>query len=103
MLENDIREKLADQCHKQWSDWMEYLFYVCFPEGKFDEETGNWIIPEWAIKRWMRQMNTSYDELSEEEKNSDRIEADKFIKLLKENNYEWTDSLCGKGQIKWPN
>lgn len=84
MWEKNIREKLADQCHNQWSGWMEYLFSKCFSErGQFDRETGNLIIPKWAVERWMRQMKTPYNELTEEEKNSDRIEADKFIKLLK--------------------
>ena len=89
MWENNIREKLSDQCHKQWSNWIEYLFSKCFSEtGQFDKDTGNLVIPGWAVERWTRQLRTPYNKLSEEEKDSDRKEADKFIRLLKENNYE---------------
>ena len=78
-----IREELADLCHKQWGGWMEYLFSKCFAEnGQFDRETGSLVIPEWAVKRWKRQMETTYANLTEEEKESDRKEADRFIALI---------------------
>ncbi len=73
-----LREKLANLCHQQWSGWMKYLFSKC----ELDDDVAT--IPEWATERWQRQLMTPYSELSEEEKNSDRVEADKFIKLLKE-------------------
>ena len=77
------KEKIAELCHKQWSGWMKYLFSKCYPErGQFDINTGNLVIPAWAVKRWKRQMETPYSKLSEEEKNSDRNESEKFIKLL---------------------
>lgn len=77
------RERLSELCHDQWSRWMEYLFSKCFAEvGQFDRKTGNLVVPKWAVERWQRQMKTSYVELSEEEKESDRKEADRFIALL---------------------
>lgn len=69
----DVRERLAALCHDQWSGWMDHLF------GKLD---GSNRIPTWASHRWKTQMTTPYDKLSEEEKDSDRREADKFIALL---------------------
>ena len=84
--EDKLREKLAELCHEQWSQWMEYLYGKCdntisiyATEGKTQA-----IIPKEFTARWYRQMNTSYEGLSEEEKESDRREADKFMKLLKE-------------------
>jgi len=77
------KEKIAELCHKQWSGWMEYLLSKCFPErGQFDKETGNLVIPAWAVNRWKRQMITPHSKLSEEEKNSDRDEAERFLNLL---------------------
>ena len=78
-----MREKLAALSHEQWSGWMEYLFSKC----KFHHD-GSWTIPNWAVARWGRQMKTSYEDLSEEEKESDRKEADKFIILM-------SDTLTG--------
>src|SRR6056297_1021793 len=83
-----MREKLADLCHKQWAGWMEYLFSKCFAEvGQFDKDTGNLVIPKWAVDRWRRQMNTPYTELPENEKESDRKEADKFLAMLSPKSY----------------
>jgi len=73
-----MRKLLAELCHSQWSGWMEYLF----SKGTFNED-GTWTMPAWAVERWMRQMNTPYAELSEEEQESDRKEADKFIAAIK--------------------
>lgn len=69
---DELRENLADYAHRAWSGWMEYLFSKC------DGQT----IPDWAWERWKRQAQTAYVDLSEDEKNSDRVEADKIIAIL---------------------
>ena len=71
-------ERLAELCHEQWSGWMEYMFSKCDGTAL----PGYRVIPEWAEKRWTRQLLTPYAELSEEEKDSDRKEAQRFIDLL---------------------
>jgi hypothetical protein len=81
---DDLREKLADLCHEQWCHWMRYLFSKCESLPEISSLAGI-LMPTWAVERWKRQMNAQYSELSEEEKDSDRKEADKFIKLLVEN------------------
>jgi hypothetical protein len=75
------KDEIADLCHQQWSLWMEHLFDKTFKDldGLYDKENGNLIIPKRFVERWKRQMNTPYSELSEEEKESDRREAEKFI------------------------
>ena len=78
MNKNDLREHLADLCHRQWSGWMEYLFN----EGTFNED-GTWTMPAWAVERWRRQAETDYADLSDAEKDSDRDQADKFLELLR--------------------
>jgi hypothetical protein len=56
---------------------MEYLF----SKGTFNED-GTWTMPEWAVKRWTTQMKTDYKDLSEQEKDSDRSEADGMLKVI---------------------
>lgn len=74
---DELREQLAALAHEQWSDWMRYLFSKC-------EERGDGrLIPPWAVDRWMRQMQTMYADLPEEEKESDRAEADKVLALIR--------------------
>jgi len=73
-----VREELAELVHKQWVGWMAYLFGKC--ETDHD---GALTIPSWAVRRWKRQMGTPYFDLSEEEKESDRKEADKILELFK--------------------
>ncbi len=75
------REKLADLYHKQWSGWMKYLF-----DNIVLNENCDTIIPEELVNRWTRQINTPYNDLPEEEKESDRQEADKFINLMEVQN-----------------
>lgn len=72
-----LREELANLCHEQWAGWMMYLFSKCRTmQGR------SLIIPAEFVDRWQRQMNTPYAELSESEQNSDRTEADKFLKVF---------------------
>ena len=72
------RELFAKLAHKQWSGWMTYLF----SKSQMNSD-GSCTIPQWAVKRWTLQLNTEYANLSHDEKESDRKEADKFILLTK--------------------
>lgn len=73
----ELREKLAQLAHSQWSGWMEYLF----SKGTFNDD-GTWTMPAWAVERWKRQMITPYADLPEPEQESDRKEADKFLEVI---------------------
>jgi hypothetical protein len=73
--------KITDELAQyQWSGWMKYLF----SKGEFNEN-GTWTMPKWAVDRWNKQMNTKYQDLSNEEKESDRIEADKILEIINQN------------------
>jgi hypothetical protein len=67
-------EQGAAVAHEQWSGWMKYLF-----EKSTQNADGTVTIPQWAVGRWTRQMNTPYSELPESEKESDRMEAQKYL------------------------
>ena len=74
------REKLASYVHKQWSGWMEYLFSKC--KIPIHHTQAGLIIPPWAVERWKRQIETPYEELSEQEKESGRKEADGMLEII---------------------
>jgi hypothetical protein len=73
-----MREKIAEVQHDIWSHWMVYLFSVCY-----NSDSGI-IIPHDKVERWKRLMITSYKFLSEGEKESDRDQADKVLRVLGE-------------------
>jgi len=77
LQEQDLREDLSDLSHEIWSDWMKYIFSVCVNEG----ENGSLTIPESYVLHWKRQIRTPYGELTEKEKDGDREQADKILKV----------------------
>lgn len=77
---NDLlREALAAYAHEAWSGWMKYLFSKC----TFGSVMGDAHIPSWLVDRWQRQLQTPYVDLPEEEKESDRAEADKMLEVCR--------------------
>ena len=76
-MSNHFRELLAAYAHDAWSGWMRYLFAKC--ERSLQQQV---VIPDWAVERWTRQMTTPYADLPEEEKQSDRKEADQMLALM---------------------
>ena len=62
-----ILEELSELEHKQWAHWTEYML-----NNLTDED----------IKRWKRQIETPYSELSEKEKDGDREWAEKVLKII---------------------
>lgn len=73
-----IEDKLAGYAHEAWSGWMKYIF-----SKSYKRANGDIVIPKWAVERWIRQSNTKYSELPEEEKKSDLDESDKILKIIK--------------------
>ncbi|HDY66617.1 MAG TPA: hypothetical protein ENH85_02370 [Candidatus Scalindua sp.] len=73
-----IRKQLASYAHKAWSGWMKYMF----EKSKVNDD-GTLTIPEWAVKRWTKQMNTDYENLPEDHKKSDLEEADRILRIIK--------------------
>jgi hypothetical protein len=80
LIEQEIREALAAVAHSQWSGWMRYMFEKCVPVPGKD---GGLYIPKEFVERWTRQMQTPYDDLPENEKESDRTEADMVLAVLR--------------------
>jgi hypothetical protein len=91
--DNNILEDFAELCHEQWSGWMKYLFSKCSKletklhflnakNEKCEKSEEFTVIPTWAEDRWEGQMSKKYSELSEEEKESDRLEARRIFGLI---------------------
>lgn len=80
--EDAMVERMADEVHQVWCVWMEYMF----GHGSLMSNNGPWVMNEVSKLRWARQMITPYAQLSEEEKQSDREIAQRYldITLLKE-------------------
>ena len=76
----DSREQLAALVHEQWAGWMKYQF-----ERSIERDDGSVEIPAHLVARWKRQMNTAYVDLPETEKESDRAEADRILRLFPDN------------------
>ena len=57
----------AERQHQIWGHWMDYQFSLCE-----EQADGSLVIPAEKVERWKRQLATSYDELSEAERESDR-------------------------------
>jgi hypothetical protein len=77
--EDTMIEKLAEYAHSAWSGWMKYQ-----RKKSKESKIGEIIVPKDSAERWERQMNTEYNKLPEKEKESDRDEAKKILKIFKE-------------------
>lgn len=69
-----MREKLAAYAHKTWTGWIRYMI----ANSRMNKD-GSMTIPPRLVERWQRQMMTDYEGLSEAEKQSDRVEADRIL------------------------
>lgn len=72
-----VKEELADYAHVAWSGWMRYLF-----QNGTRNPDGSFTIPADLVSRWERQIKTDYEKLPENEKDSDRAEAERMIAIL---------------------
>lgn len=84
--ENKLREALADLEHEQWNSACSYILDTIGREADehIQRETGTGFDLESldCVQRWRRQEITPYPELTEKEKESDRVWADKAIEIM---------------------
>lgn len=74
---NSLLEALASIEHERWSHWQRYMHAKCISLAD-----GSLAIPPDLAKKWDRQMNTPYSNLSEREKESDREQVRKYLPLI---------------------
>jgi hypothetical protein len=74
---DELVEALASIEHERWCHWQRYLHSRCVPSAD-----GALLIPAKLVKRWEKQIETPYPELSDEEKESDREQVRKYLPLI---------------------
>ena len=72
-----MTEELADIEHKRWACWQNYIHSI-FPKN----EDGSITISPERVIQWERQIATEYADLTEKEKEHDRIEVRKYTPLI---------------------
>jgi hypothetical protein len=74
---NGLIEKLAAVEHERWSHWQRYMH-----ERGVGQPDGSLLIPADLVRRWQKQIDTPYTQLSEKEKESDREQVRKYMPLI---------------------
>lgn len=70
-------ERLAAVEHDRWAHWQRYM------HGKAERRPdGALILPAELVERWEAQISTSYADLSEAEKESDREQVRRYLPLV---------------------
>lgn len=75
---DDLLETLASIEHERWAHWQSYVHQKAHPQSD-----GSLIIPAELVSRWDHQIATTYDKLSDKEKDSDREQVRKYLSVIK--------------------
>ncbi len=77
-MKDIIREELADYAHEIWAQWANHMITV---KGVINKD-GSLTLPASCVERWERQIGTPYEFLSDEDKDLDRVKADKILAII---------------------
>lgn len=75
----ELFELLAESEHERWALWQRHVHRTCIKR-----DDGSILIPAGTVARWERQISTPYSELSEEERNSDRRQVNRYWSLIRD-------------------
>lgn len=76
-----LREKLAAIEHERWSDWQRYMHSKMLTN---DNEDKYYHLKNMWFKRWQRQIETPYANLTDQEQASDMEQVDRYWPLIQE-------------------
>jgi hypothetical protein len=82
-------EELAATEHQRWAHWQKYVH-----DKALRQPDGSLVLPADLVARWERQFNTSYADLTDEEKNSDREQVQKYLPILE----RWLNQISNEGE-----
>lgn len=92
MIRDELIEALSAIEHERWADWQTYVHGKGVQENLLRDDI---TIPYGWVERWDRQIATSYDELSEDERQSDREQVMRYWPTLVAFVAEWLVSREG--------
>ena len=72
-----LREKLANIEHQRWSDWQSWCHKI-LRENCPSEQM------EKVLEKWDKQIATSYENLTEKEKDSDREQVFRYLPIVED-------------------
>ena len=72
-------ETLSAVEHDRWAHWQSYLHSKCK-----ENDDGSLTIPKELVEKWNTQIGTSYSDLTEKEKESDREQVMKYLHYILE-------------------
>jgi len=75
-----LLEALSDLQHEAWQGWAKYI--LDGPRTFVDEFRESLTFYKSAIQRWTNQVQTTYDDLIEEDKEKDRVFARRVMKTI---------------------
>lgn len=81
MTEAELIEQLADKEHASWARWMDYLFSKCVNSTL---NPGDLVIPAHLVEHWRKEVATTYADLPERIKQSDRDEVAHILPIIQE-------------------
>lgn len=70
----DVLSKLAEIEHERWAHWQRYVHESCR-----QQEDGSLVIPAELVQRWERQIATPFSELSQDERDSDIEQVERYL------------------------
>ncbi|ESY82164.1 hypothetical protein NKJ16_08760 [Mesorhizobium sp. M0179] len=76
-LIGSITDELAAVEHERWSHWQRFVHEQAsrLPDGSL-------LLPAELVERWERQIETSFEELTEKEKESDREQVRRYLPII---------------------
>jgi len=72
-----LTDELAALEHRRWARWQQYMHNKC--ERRPD---GSMVVPAGLVERWERQIATSYGDLDDREKESDREQVREYLPTI---------------------
>ena len=97
---DELFEKLAAIEHERWSDWQRYLHSKCIQVILNGREA--LVIPGELQEQWERQIATPYADLTEKEKESDRVQVRRYWDLINDHSFQEYVDLTNRWLEKYP-